>query len=57
LDEYSWIPKGCIYFGEQLSAAGIPVTVEDYDGTHQSELGERIGGHVLPFFSRLLTFE
>lgn len=57
LDEYSWIPKGCIYFGEQLSAAGIPVTVEGYDGTHQSELGERIGGHVLPFFSRLLTFE
>ena len=57
LDEYGWIPKGCIYFGEQLSAAGIPVTVEGYDGTHQSELGERIGGHVLPFFSRLLTFE
>jgi S-formylglutathione hydrolase len=57
LDEYSWIPKGCIYFGEQLSAAGIPVTVEGYDGTHQSELGERIGGHMLPFFSRLLTFE
>ena len=56
-DEYSWIPKGCVYFGEQLSAAGIPVTVEGYDGTHQSELGERIGGHMLPFFSTLLTYE
>jgi S-formylglutathione hydrolase len=56
-DEYQWIPKGCVYFGEQLSAAGIPVTVEGYDGTHQSHLGERISGHVLPFFSTLLIFE
>jgi enterochelin esterase-like enzyme len=56
-DEYSWIPKGCVYYAEQLSAAGIPVTVEGYDGTHQSELGERIGEHMLPFFSTLLTFE
>ena len=56
-DEYAWIPKGCIYFGEQLSAAGIPVTVEGYDGTHQSNLGERISEHLLPFFSGLLKFE
>ena len=56
-DEYGWIPKGCVYFGEQLSAAGIPVTVEGYDGTHQSNLGERMSEHVLPFFSTLLTFE
>lgn len=57
LDEYAWIPKGCVYFGEQLSAAGIPVTVEGYDGTHQSGLGERISEHVLPFFSEKLVFE
>ena len=57
LDEYKWIPKGCVYFGEQLSAAGIPVTVEGYNGTHQSNLGERISEHVLPFFSSLLKFE
>ena len=56
-DEYSWIPKGCIYFGEQLSAAGIPVKVEGYDGTHQSNLRERVREHVLPFFSTLLKFE
>ena len=56
-DEYVWIPKGCVYFGEQLSAAGIPVTVEGYDGTHQSELGERISEHMLPFFSTLLASE
>ena len=56
-DEYAWIPKGCVYFGEQLSGAGIPVTVNGYDGTHQSELGERISVYMLPFFSRLLKFE
>jgi enterochelin esterase-like enzyme len=57
LDEYGWIPKGCVYFGEQLSAAGIPITVEGYDGTHQNKLGERISVHMLPFFSTLLTLE
>jgi S-formylglutathione hydrolase len=56
-DEYTWIPKGCVYFGEQLSAVGIPVTLDGYDGTHQSDLGERISEHMLPFFSRLLAFE
>jgi S-formylglutathione hydrolase len=56
-DEYGWIPKGCVYFGEQLSAVGIPVTVVGYDGTHQSGLGKRVSGHMLPFFSTLLAFE
>ena len=56
-DEYTWIPKGCVYFGERLSEAGIPVTVEGYDGTHQSELSERISSYMLPFFSSLLKFE
>jgi enterochelin esterase-like enzyme len=56
-DEYTWIPKGSVYFGDQLSQAGIPVSVEGYDGSHQSELGERISEHMLPFFSRLLVFE
>jgi len=56
-DEYSWIPKGCIYFGEQLSAAGISVTVEEYNGSHQSELGVRIRDHMFPFFSTILKFE
>ena len=56
-DEYSWIPKGCVYFGEQLSAAGIPVKVEGYDGTHQSGLGDRMRIYVMPFFSKTLKFE
>ena len=56
-DEYNWIPKGCVYFGEQLTAAGIPVKVEAYNGSHQSVLGERIRDHMFPFFSTILTFE
>jgi hypothetical protein len=56
-DEYNWIPKGCVYFGEQLTTAGIPVKVEAYSGSHQSVLGERIRDYMLPFFSETLKFE
>ena len=56
-DENPWIPKGSEYYGEQLAAAGIPVKVESYDGNHFNQIGERISGYMLPFFSRLLTFE
>jgi len=56
-DEYGWIPKGCIYFGEQLSRAGIPVTVDEYNGSHQSDLGVRIRDHMFLFFSTTLKFE
>jgi pimeloyl-ACP methyl ester carboxylesterase len=56
-DEYSWIPKGSVYFGEQLAAAGIPVKVEGYNGSHQSQLGTRIRDFMLPFFSTTLEFE
>ena len=56
-DENPWIPKGSEYYGAQLTAAGIPVTVESYNGNHSNQLGARIREHMLPFFSGLLTFE
>ena len=56
-DENPWIPKGSEYYGQQLTAAGIPVTVESYDGNHSNQIGERISDHMLPFFSNLLQFE
>lgn len=56
-DENPWIPKGADYYGEQLTAAGIPVTVESYNGNHSNQLKERIREHMLPFFSDLLAFE
>jgi enterochelin esterase-like enzyme len=56
-DENPWIPKGSEYYGEQLTAAGIPVKVESYNGNHSNQLGQRIRDFMLPFFSTLLTFE
>ena len=56
-DENQWIPKGSEYYGEQLSAEGIPVRVESYNGNHSNQLAVRIREHMLPFFSTLLTFE
>jgi hypothetical protein len=56
-DENPWIPKGSEYYGEQLTAAGIPVKVESYTGNHSNQVGQRIREHMLPFFSRLLQFE
>ena len=56
-DEYEWIPKGCDYFDEQLTAAGIPHTYYKHDGTHGDRLVERIRDYMLPFFSEILTFE
>jgi hypothetical protein len=56
-DEYAWIPKGCDYFGAQLTAAGIPHELRSYDGSHESRLRERIGTYMLPFLSQRLTAE
>ena len=56
-DENPWIPKGAEYYDQQLTAAGIPVTVESYNGNHSNQLGARIREHMLPFFSTLLEFE
>jgi pimeloyl-ACP methyl ester carboxylesterase len=56
-DDLAWIPKGSEYYGKQLTAAGIPVKVESYDGNHFNRLSERIGEQMLPFFSTLLQFE
>jgi S-formylglutathione hydrolase FrmB len=56
-DENPWIPKGSEYYGEQLTAAGIPVKVESYNGNHSSQLALRIREHMLPFFSEILEFE
>ena len=56
-DENPWIPKGSEYYGEQLTAAGIPVKVESYSGNHSNQLGQRIRDFMVPFFSTLLTVE
>lgn len=56
-DEFAWIPQGCIYFDEQLTAAGIPHEMAVHNGNHQSSLGKRVLEHMLPFFSEMLVGE
>ncbi len=56
-DQYAWIPQGCVYFDQQLTAAGIPHEMAVHDGDHQSQLGKRVLEHMLPFFSKLLAGE
>ena len=40
-----------------LKRFGIPHTYETYEGDHGNRVPERIGQHVLPFFSKNLSFE
>lgn len=56
-DEFAWIPQGCIYFDQELTAAGIPHQMAVHNGNHQSQLGKRVLEHTLPFFSELLVGE
>ncbi len=56
-DQYVWIPAGCVYFDQQLTAAGIPHEMAVHDGDHQSQLSKRVLEHMLPFFSKLLAGE
>jgi len=56
-DQYAWIPKGCVYWDQQLTAAGVPHELRAYDGSHESNLSERIGKFMLPFISDRLAFE
>ena len=56
-DQYAWIPQGCVYFDQQLTAAGIPHEMAVHDGDHQSQLEKRVLEHMLPFFSNLLAGE
>lgn len=56
-EEFSWIPAGCAYYSQRLAAAGIAHELVTFDGGHSDRLGERIEEHMLPFFSRVLSFE
>jgi len=40
-----------------LDQYGIANTFEIYPGTHTSDVAVRVQEHVIPFFSRTLSFE
>lgn len=56
-EENAWIPEGCEYFSQRLDAAGIPHELVTFDGGHSDQLRQRIEEHMLPYFSRVLSFE
>jgi S-formylglutathione hydrolase len=56
-DDYKAIPDSLIVLDRILNSYGIAHTYETYDGTHTSRIPQRIGGSVLPFFSKNLSFD
>lgn len=56
-DSYAWIVSGNVYFDEALTSAGIPHQFLTYDGTHISQINQRLQEFLFPFFSEILVFE
>ena len=54
-DFYAWIPDGCRFLSEQLTAAGIEHVLLDYDGGHGDKFFERFETAVIPFFMENLA--
>lgn len=52
-DEYTWIPEGTQYLGDQLAERAIPVTVTSYEGGH-GPIGPRAEDVMFPFFAEVL---
>jgi hypothetical protein len=56
-DEYTHIPVGAQALSSALSAAGVPHTLEVYEGSHGSRVLEQFEKRLLPWFSSLLRHE
>lgn len=54
-DKYPWIPPGSKYLARQLTKAGIPNKIYEFDGTHGDRLSERLVEVMLPFFDQVLV--
>jgi hypothetical protein len=42
---------------QAMTRFGVAHTYEEYDGDHTNRRGERVETKVLPFFSRMLSFD
>ncbi|MEW5983662.1 MAG: alpha/beta hydrolase-fold protein [Acidobacteriota bacterium] len=49
----AWILRGARHLGQALHDAGIDAELTEHDGGEGGRLGDRIGGVMLPFFSRV----
>ncbi len=56
-DEYRWISKGCKYFTDLLTAAGIAHEYNTFSGGHENKVRERFETMMIPFMSSHLQFE
>lgn len=54
-ENFTHIPIGARRLSQALSAAGVPHTLEVFEGDHGNHLGQRIQGRMLPWMSKLLT--
>jgi S-formylglutathione hydrolase len=54
-ENFTHIPLGAQELSRELSEAGIPHTLEVFEGDHGNRLSERIGERLLPWMSRQLT--
>ncbi|HEU5452006.1 MAG TPA: alpha/beta hydrolase-fold protein [Terriglobales bacterium] len=53
-DEFSHIPAGARALSEELAQAGIPNTLEVYEGTHVDHVGQRVEERMLPWMAKQL---
>jgi S-formylglutathione hydrolase FrmB len=53
-DEFSHITRGAQTVSQELSAAGVPHTLEVYEGTHGDHVRRRVEERMLPWMSKQL---
>jgi S-formylglutathione hydrolase FrmB len=56
-DEFSHIPVGAQAVSAELSAAGVPHTLEVYEGSHGSRVRQQVENRLIPWFSMQLRHE
>jgi pimeloyl-ACP methyl ester carboxylesterase len=55
VDEPAWIQTGCHHFVTLLSAAGIPVVENTFEGGHSDHIGDRLANAMLPYMEAKLA--
>ncbi|HEX4156945.1 MAG TPA: alpha/beta hydrolase-fold protein [Rhizomicrobium sp.] len=54
-ENFTHIPIGAQELSRELSEAGVPHTLEVFQGDHVNHVGQRLSGHMLPWMSRQLN--
>jgi S-formylglutathione hydrolase FrmB len=54
-ENFTHIPIGAQELSRELSEAGVPHTLEVFEGDHVNHVGQRLSGRMLPWMSRQLN--